>query len=105
MEGRKYKLAARKFAQVTTDLGTSYNDVVAAQDVATYGTLCALATFDRSELQRLILSSPTFRSFFELVPEIRELVHDFFNTRYASMLASMNKLKVQPKLTVELLPS
>ena len=33
--------------QVNAELGGSYSDVMAAQDVALYGGLCALATFDR----------------------------------------------------------
>ncbi|KAH0912502.1 hypothetical protein HID58_035823 [Brassica napus] len=51
LELKKYKLAARKFLDVNPELGSSYNEVIAPQDVATYGGLCALASFDRSELK------------------------------------------------------
>lgn len=40
-----------QFLEVGPDLGNSYNEVIAAQDVATYGGLCALASFDRAELK------------------------------------------------------
>lgn len=47
----KYRAAARKFVEVSPELGASYNDVLAPHDVATYGALTALATMDRSELR------------------------------------------------------
>ncbi|KAI5394862.1 hypothetical protein KIW84_061475 [Lathyrus oleraceus] len=51
LEAKKYKLASRKFLETGPELGSHYNDVIASQDVATYGELCALATFDRAELK------------------------------------------------------
>jgi len=33
-------------------LGTKFNDVIAPEDVAIYGSLCALAEFDRKELKQ-----------------------------------------------------
>lgn len=45
-----------QFLEVAPDLGNSYNEVIAAQDVATYGGLCALASFDRAELKAFSLS-------------------------------------------------
>ncbi len=35
--------------QVNAELGGQYSDVMSAQDIAVYGGLCALATFDRWE--------------------------------------------------------
>lgn len=40
-----------QFLEVSPELGNSYNEVIAPQDVATYGGLCALASFDRMELK------------------------------------------------------
>jgi COP9 signalosome complex subunit 1 len=37
LDAKKYKLAARKFAEVSPDMGQQYNSVIAAQDVAVYG--------------------------------------------------------------------
>lgn len=49
-----------QFLEAGPELGSHYNEVIAPQDVATYGGLCALATFDRTELkvpiQLLLLS-------------------------------------------------
>lgn len=40
-----------QFLETAPELGSHYNEVIAPQDVATYGGLCALATFDRAELK------------------------------------------------------
>eukprot|EP00897_Mesotaenium_endlicherianum_P009354 jgi/Mesen1/8447/ME000475S07699 len=53
LENKKYKLAARKFVETNFELGSNYSEVVAPQDIALYGGLCALASFDRLELKKL----------------------------------------------------
>ena len=44
------------------------------QNVATYGGLCALATFERSELHKQVITSSTFKLFLELDPQLREVL-------------------------------
>jgi len=100
LESKKYKLAARKFLEVSSELGTQYSDVASAQDVALYGGLCALASLDRAELKSKVIDSTTFRTFLELHPQIREAVQDFYESRYASCLAFLDKLK--PDLLLDL---
>uniref|UniRef100_A0A7I4EGU5 26S proteasome regulatory subunit Rpn7 N-terminal domain-containing protein n=1 Tax=Physcomitrium patens TaxID=3218 RepID=A0A7I4EGU5_PHYPA len=78
LESKKYKLAARKFVDTNFELGSNYSDVTAPQDVATYGGLCALASFDRAELKSKVIDNINFRNFLELIPEVRELIHDFY---------------------------
>ena len=55
---------------VHPDLGSTYSDVLAPQDIALYGGLTALATFDRAELQLNVLTNLEFKEFLELVPEV-----------------------------------
>lgn len=74
LDGGKYKQAALKFTQMKNEVGKEnnqpiiknihpdelcYNEVLAPQDVAIYGGLCALATFDRPELASKVLFSPS----------------------------------------------
>ncbi|KMS99885.1 hypothetical protein BVRB_1g017340 isoform B [Beta vulgaris subsp. vulgaris] len=64
LKAKKYKLAARKVCflswglvgllEVGLELANHYSEVIAPQDGATYGGLCALATFDRTELKACI---------------------------------------------------
>ncbi|KAF4386764.1 hypothetical protein F8388_006719 [Cannabis sativa] len=109
LEAKKYKLAARKFLETNPELGNNYNEVIAPQDVATYGGLCALASFDRTELKAFNFSSPNkvidnlnFRNFLELVPEVRELINDFYSSRYASCLDYLGNLKANLLLDIHL---
>ena len=66
LEGKKYKQAARKFLEASPELGTSFSDVMSQQDVATYGGLCALASYDRAELKAKLIDNSPFRAFLEL---------------------------------------
>ncbi|KAL9245331.1 hypothetical protein vseg_018994 [Gypsophila vaccaria] len=102
LETKKYKLAARKFLEVGPELGNQFSEVIAPQDVATYGGLCALATFDRSELKSKVIDNLNYRNFLELVPEIREIINDFYTSRYASCLEYLEKLKVNLLLDIHL---
>ncbi|XP_068634506.1 COP9 signalosome complex subunit 1-like [Aristolochia californica] len=102
LEGKKYKLAARKFLETGIELGNNYSEVIAPQDVATYGGLCALACFDRTELKNKVIDNVNFRNFLELVPEVRELIHDFYSSRYASCLEYLENLKANLLLDIHL---
>ncbi|XP_008795398.1 COP9 signalosome complex subunit 1-like [Phoenix dactylifera] len=102
MEAKKYKLAARKFLETGPELGNNYTEVIAPQDVATYGGLCALASFDRTELKNKVIDNINFRNFLELVPEVRELIHDFYASRYASCLEYLENLKPNLLLDIHL---
>lgn len=46
--------------------------------------------------------STSFRPFLELFPQVREAVHDFFHSKYASCLALLEKLKPDLLLDVHL---
>lgn len=70
MDNRRYKLAAKAFVEVSPELGTSYSDVISSADVALYGGLTALASFDRSELRTNVINNIAFREFMELYPEV-----------------------------------
>eukprot|EP01132_Coremiostelium_polycephalum_P005328 gene5328-6644_t len=89
----KYKLAAKKFIETPFEQPSTFSDMVSQQDIAIYGGLCALATFDRSELKKKVIDDPDFRLFLELVPEVRELINDFYHSKYSSCLNYLEKLK------------
>ncbi|KAL3536868.1 hypothetical protein ACH5RR_000234 [Cinchona calisaya] len=102
LEGKKYKLAARKFLETSPELGNHYTEVIAPQDVATYGGLCALASFDRTELKTKVIDNINFRNFLELVPAIRELIQDFYTSHYASCLEYLENMKANLLLDIHL---
>mmetsp|Transcript_512 Transcript_512/g.576 ORF Transcript_512/g.576 Transcript_512/m.576 type:complete len:428 (+) Transcript_512:145-1428(+) len=102
LENKKYKVAARSFVEVHSDLGSAYNDVISPQDVAIYGGLCALASFDRAEIKQKVIDNTSFRNFLELVPEVRELIQDFYSSRYASCLSCLDGLQSMLSLDIHL---
>ncbi|KAF2142019.1 uncharacterized protein K452DRAFT_227580 [Aplosporella prunicola CBS 121167] len=60
--------------------------VLTGNDIAVYGGLCALASMDRSELQRLVLDNNEFRQFLELEPHIRRAISMFCSSKYTQCL-------------------
>jgi len=102
LENRKYKVAAKKFLETTFDLGTNFTEVLSPQDVAIYGGICALATFDRAELKSKVIDNGPFKNFLELVPQVRELINDFYGSRYASCLNYLQQLKPDLLLDIHL---
>ncbi|KAI9654701.1 MAG: hypothetical protein M1831_005288 [Alyxoria varia] len=55
-------------------------------DVAVYGALCALATYDRHTLQSRVLESQNFRSFLELESHLRRAIAAFVGAKYTEVL-------------------
>jgi len=104
LENRKYKAAARKFLE--TNWGAQHHllsgDLLAAQDIASYGALCALAEFSRPELKQEVLENSSFKNFLALVPQVQQMLVDFYESRYASCLKSLDTLKNDLQLDIHL---
>lgn len=81
-----YRLAANAFLSTDASTGTSSTELVSPNDVAIYGTLCALASMDRIEMQSRVLDNPNFRAFLELEPHLRRAVTFFVNSRFSACL-------------------
>lgn len=79
--------AATIFMRVEPGMGTSCNTVIAPNDIAIYGGLCALATMNRNELQSKVLENSNFRTYLELEPHIRRAIGFFVNSRYSACLS------------------
>ena len=75
-------------AQASAELGSQWSDVIAPQDVATYGGLCALATLSRTELRSRVIDNIQFREFLEAVPEACTLLAG--ETRISIALARLH---------------
>jgi COP9 signalosome complex subunit 1 len=71
--------------------GNQFNTVLSAQDVALYGTICALATFDNKAFVNAYLN---------LAPDVKSLAFSFYNGQYAAALQALNA--VRPRLLCDL---
>ncbi|KAI7827572.1 26S proteasome subunit RPN7-domain-containing protein [Gamsiella multidivaricata] len=99
----KYNAAARDFLSIGEELvGHQYGDVVSANDIAVYGGLCALASFNRAELKRLVIDNVGFRQYLELEPHIRDLIQGFYNSNYTVCLDIMDKWRNDYLLDIHL---
>jgi len=49
-----------------------------------------------------VIDNATFKNFLELVPEVRELINDFYSSRYASCLKYLDKIKSDLQLDIHL---
>ena len=61
--------------------------------MTSFVSLCALATFERSELKSLVVDNVPFQKVIELVPEARNLLGDFYSNNYASCLQQVALLR------------
>lgn len=89
---KKYKSAAKHFLQANLD-HCDFPELMSPNNVAMYGGLCALATFDRHELQKSVIFSSSFKLFLELEPQLRDIILKFYESKYASCLKLLDEIK------------
>lgn len=89
---KKYKSAAKHFLQANLD-HCDFPELLSPNNVAMYGGLCALATFDRHELQKNVIFSSSFKLFLELEPQLRDIIFKFYESKYASCLKLLDEIK------------
>ncbi|KAI8834300.1 26S proteasome subunit RPN7-domain-containing protein [Chytridium lagenaria] len=85
LDAAKYRVAARALLEIPFELSSSLPDVLTPSDIAIYGGLCALASFDRDELKR--------KAFVETEPRIREVLSSFHNSNYNTCLKVLKSMK------------
>jgi len=91
---KKYKSAARHFLQANVD-HCDLPELLSPSNVAVYGGLCALATYDRHELHKAVIASSSFKLFLELEPQLRDIINKFYESKYASCLKLLDDIKVR----------
>jgi len=99
LESRQFSLAASLFTSVSPEMGDSFNTVIAAEDVATYGTLCTLATCDRAECRR-VLEKSAFKNFLGLKPQLQEITSQVLGTHYGEAMRGLEAML--PELELDL---
>ncbi|XP_013408510.1 COP9 signalosome complex subunit 1 [Lingula anatina] len=100
---KKYKSAAKYFLQASFD-HCDFPELISASNVATYGALCALASFDRQELQKHVMASSSFKLFLELEPQLRDIIYKFYESKYASCLKLLGEIRENLLLDLYIAP-
>lgn len=87
-----------------SSVSQSCPDFLSPNNVAVYGGLTALATFDREELYKDVISSSSFKLFLELEPQLRDAITMFYHSKYASSLCILREIKDNLRLDIYLQP-
>ncbi|XP_002137408.2 COP9 signalosome complex subunit 1b-like [Drosophila pseudoobscura] len=91
---KNYKVAAEHFLNANFAHCEQFLvSPVSLNDVAVYGGLCALATFDRPELKRQVIASTSFKLFLEQEPQVRDIIFMFHESKYASCLTLLDEIR------------
>ncbi|VDK74809.1 unnamed protein product [Litomosoides sigmodontis] len=98
---RNYRLVAEKCLKIEFD-HFDYPTLLAAKDVVTFGTICALATFSRSELKEKVLGSLLFWKFLETEPRLIELLQKFVKNQFGICFDILEEIRDQLLLNMHL---
>ncbi|KAI5304288.1 hypothetical protein KEM56_006659 [Ascosphaera pollenicola] len=99
---KQYGKAASFFLSCDPALGSDFAEVLTINDVAIYGTLCALATMDRHEIRQSILNNPVFQKIIEEEPHLRQAVKFFCASKFQSFFEILEAYKVDYLLDIHL---
>ncbi|KAI4129070.1 MAG: hypothetical protein LQ338_002420 [Usnochroma carphineum] len=80
----------------------AFNEVMTPNDIAVYGGLCALASMDRTDLQKQVLDNTKFRSYLELEPHIRRAIAFFVSSKYSPCLSILESYRSDYLLDIHL---
>eukprot|EP01041_Mallomonas_annulata_P007392 gene7392-15090_t len=102
LHDEEFKIAAKKFLDIDSELGNQFNQIISGEDIAIYGTLLSLASIERKELRKLLLENNKFKPYFEYVPNVRILANDFINGNYSNVFKYLEQIKNQLLLDIHL---
>lgn len=89
----RYKDAADKFLSVNPDEIINHW-ILSHHDIAFYGTITALASFERDQLKKRVIGGESgFKKFMESEPSLIELVGQFVKSQFGRCFDIMDKLK------------
>ncbi|KAI5782809.1 26S proteasome subunit RPN7-domain-containing protein, partial [Pyronema domesticum] len=89
----EYEQAAKAFVDCPATLGSTLNEIISSNDVAVYGSLCALASLNRHQIKAEVLDNNNFRNFLQLEPHLRRAISYFYNTKYSDCLQILEDYK------------
>jgi COP9 signalosome complex subunit 1 len=88
-----FKTTAMTFCQLPFSSSQHIWKYLSPRDVAIYGGLCVLASFDRSEIKTHVMENPNFKQYLELEPQIREMIRSFYNSKFKQCFDIWNSLR------------
>eukprot|EP00808_Paulinella_micropora_P020896 g32474.t1 len=87
-----YAATARAFFLVSKDIKGHFNDVLAVDDVVTYGCLAAFASLTRREILK-VLEEYRFRQILEFKPEFNQILQYYLQSKYSKMFETLEAMR------------
>ena len=87
--------------EVSFESANSIHTIMSPNDVAIYGGLCALVSYDRRQLSQ-VLNNSNFKNFLVLEPSLHELLEAFYQSKYAVCFELLSKYQQSLRLDVYL---
>ena len=102
LSGNAYHSAASCFVSVTSDIQGTFSDVLSGSDIATYGSICALASFSRKELKDHVLNNHEFKKLLDLNTAAtgaswKVILQQFYNSNYGKVFELLEQIKVRKR--------
>ena len=91
-----YRSAANLFCDPSCSIAMkdSFKELVLAENVSIYGSVCAVAEFSRSELRKKVVENDVFKDFLDSSPDARDLCHAYFSSDYKTCMSALSKIDV-----------
>jgi len=99
---KNYKAAARIFTEMNIDLNDLNPEIIAPNDIAVYGGICSLLSFNREDLKTKVIENTKFKVYLELEPQIFDLINAFYNSKYITMIEILDNIKPNLLLDINL---
>jgi COP9 signalosome complex subunit 1 len=90
----RFKEAANHFLQIQLDHLPQLTDILSPHDVVLYSVMTILATFQRTDYKKKVVSNPSFQQLLELEPFLRDMIESFFRGKYAPCLEHLAQIQV-----------
>jgi len=97
----QFASAARAFLSVTIDIKDKFKEVIAAEDIVDYACMCALASFSRQELFRM-LEREEFRKLLELRPMWPPIIQAYLTSKYSLAFRRLADMEPEFQLDIHL---
>ncbi|KIK22558.1 hypothetical protein PISMIDRAFT_102310 [Pisolithus microcarpus 441] len=99
-----YDKAATAFLKLgpPEQLGDWIGKLVAPSDIAIYGTLCALSSLSRSLVKSQLVDNPTFATYIEQEPYVRELVQAYMTSDFKTVLDILSRYSIRHNTDIHL---
>jgi COP9 signalosome complex subunit 1 len=74
---------------------TSFSNIVSLEDIALYGSLCSLASFERNELDSVVLRDDRFRDVLDMYPKYKNMLIAFHESKYELGFQYLSSLNIK----------